>query len=61
MTLEMKSKNQFDKIKSLMETEKIDGDLSVRIITSYVLIAMHHHDAINDLIESNRPISASIN
>ncbi|MDF1877695.1 hypothetical protein JHD47_07685 [Sulfurimonas sp. SAG-AH-194-L11] len=42
-----------------MEAEKIDGDISIRIITSYVLITMHHHDAINDLIKSNRPISAS--
>lgn len=54
-----KSQRQLERIKSLMEIEKINGDVSVRIIASYVLIAMHHSDSINNLIESNRPISAS--
>lgn len=54
-----KSKEQFKIIKTLMEEEEIDGDISIRIITSYVLIAMHHHDAIIELIQSNKSISAS--
>ena len=50
---------QFQKSKKWMQGKKINSDIKIRIIASYVLIALHHFDAIIKLIRIDNKISAS--
>jgi len=50
---------QFKKIRDWMESEEISGEIEVRIIASYVLIATNHFESIIELIKLNKRISAS--
>lgn len=52
------SRDNFNFVKKLMENEDIDGEFSLRVITSYVLIVIHHHESISDLIEKGNHISS---
>ena len=49
----------FNKIKRWMEEGQVEGELSDRIIASYVLIVMNHYDSIINLTKSGHHISAS--
>jgi len=50
---------QFEKVRDWMESKEISGEIEVRIIASYVLIATNHFESIIELIKLNKRISAS--
>lgn len=52
------AKEQFENAHNWMTGQDIDGALSIRVISSYVLIAMYHHESIMELTNV-RQISAS--
>lgn len=50
---------QLKKILNWMQSKEISGELEIRIIASYVLIATNHFDAIIELVKKRNWISAS--
>jgi hypothetical protein len=50
---------QFNKIRDWMQSKEISGDIEVRVIASYILIATNHFDSIIELIKKNKRISAA--
>lgn len=54
-----KADMQFEKVRVWMESKEISGEIEVRIIASYVLIAINHFESIIELVKLNKRISAS--
>lgn len=50
---------QLKKIIDWMQSKEISGELEIRIIASYILIATNHFDSIIELVKNNKRISAS--